>query len=135
MDEERVPLAEQAARLIEMVGAQNESLAALDTAVVNLTSATRQNKRLIRLLAVLIVLVVVSLGGLGYAIAKSRQASDDNKATIRATCLAGNETRAANVELWRSTINSNPAATPEAQARADQFLAVVRKTFAPRDCG
>lgn len=117
-----------AERLTSTLAVQNDRLEATNAAIVNLTTTTRRSRRLIRILAVSLVFDVVLSLGLAYALNQNREAG-------RAACRESNETREGSIALWEGIANAAPATTPEQHQRTDAVLALVHRTYAPRDCG
>lgn len=82
---------------------------------------------------VLIAITVISIQASNRA---NRASSEANVAKIAAyqSCLAGNQFRADNENLWLNVVHLIPADTPAGKAFLESVLADVRKTDAPRDC-
>jgi hypothetical protein len=101
-----------------------------------------RNRHLILGLAISLLLdVILSIVVAFVAVSASDASSlaNQNKQTQLATCRAGNETRAANVQLWTYVLDlaaaSNPAPpTPQRTESLKQFTAYLHTVYAPRDC-
>lgn len=99
----------------------------------------RRNRKLIRVLYGLVVVVVILGAAVTYltsqvVISKSR--AESNHITLVNSCTSGNEFRKDNLSLWTYILNIKPVQPPtDAQKKiANDFAALVNKTFAPRDC-
>lgn len=82
---------------------------------------------------VLIAITVISIQASNRA---DKASSEANVARIAAyqSCLAGNQFRADNYQLWQNVITLIPANTPAGRAFRTSVLADVAKTDAPRVC-
>lgn len=108
-----------------------------------------RSRQVIRFLAISLVFDILLSLGLGYVANRALNASRDatratasataatvaNAATIKANCLAANESRALNLEMWENLVKLVPARDPQSQATLDDIVALARRTFVARDCG
>lgn len=123
---------EAAAGLSGHMSMLSGEMVALAQEIKGLRGQTIRQRRLIRLMAVSLVLDVCLSLGLGALFLKAN--SSDEK--TRASCLAGNETRASQVTLWDHVIGElrGPSPTPERAHQLDDFRTFVLTTFEPRVC-
>ncbi len=118
--------------LAEQVGALNAQVEAQE-------SYGRRNRRMIWWLVVSLLFDVV-LTAVIATVAVQANRTSDRATQIHSqqvsTCLAGNEARAKNVQLWEFVfkLTSTTEQTPEQKARVVKFRAYLYDTFAPRDC-
>ena len=94
-----------------------------------------------RAVVVLFVLAFVLAGSSFWLSVRTVQGQIRSRASVVQLCQAGNESRAQQVTLWTHLIQISmppPHETPaQKAARAKlvrEFLAYVRKVFAPRNC-
>lgn len=104
-----------------------------------LVRASKRNRRLITYLAISVgldVLLSLGLGALAWRANQLALQADSIEARAYATCVAGNEARAGQVELWGYILTLPPTSprTPAQQQQADDFKAYVERLFAPRRC-
>jgi hypothetical protein len=115
-------------------------------AIAALVQHDRRNRRMIRWLIVSVALDVMLSLGLGLvaiqasiAAGEARSASSQaaqNASTARATCIASNQARAVQVQLWNYILDLPPASpsSPNQDAQRAQLRAYVNSTFAQRKC-
>lgn len=126
----------------------------LETSVDNLRSEittlrtySQRSRRLIVGLAISIVLDVLLSAAVGFlaiqAVSTSNKANEANSLASRnaqnqfITCQAGNESRAAQVQLWTYVLDlaaRNPNQTPAQAEQVKQLRAYLATSLAPRDC-
>jgi hypothetical protein len=108
--------------------------------ITALTRASKRNWLLIRILGISVALDLLLSVGVGYlawqAQGLAAQANSIEQ-RARATCLAGNEARAGQIQLWHYVLDLPPSMprTPEQQAQVDAVRAYIDHLFAPRVCG
>lgn len=124
------------------------SMEELASEITSLKNYGRHNRQLITVLA---VFALVIAGLVVWNSILSSQASDaskkaaeatslaaQNKQNQKAVCLAGNESRGVQIQLWTFVVNasiaSNPNATPAQRKFFDEFRQYIDTVFAPRDC-
>lgn len=162
IDPQHPELIQQASLLINQVGllsdamiktsgalaVSNEAIQHSNERIIQINQYGKKNRRLIHALGWSIVVDLLLSIGLAFAInqshdatenatraaASAAEASANNATTIKNTCLASNETRKSNIQLWNYLFNLAPPTAPPSPAVVD-FKAFVEKTFAPRDCG
>jgi hypothetical protein len=113
----------------------------------NLRVYGQRSRRLIIGLAVSIVLDVLLSAAVGLlaiqAVSTSNRANEANSLASRnaqnqlITCQAGNESRAAQVQLWNYVLDlaaRNPNQSPDQVERLKQFRAYLTTALGPRDC-
>lgn len=125
------------------VEALRDETRALRESINSYAAESNRTKRVLRLLAVSIafdITLSVGLGGLAIkADHAARVAARANNA-VRAGCLAGNDFRKAESELWGFILSLPPqpgltdAQKATQQANTDKFKAYVASAFAPRQC-
>lgn len=126
-----------------------QSMSELATEVSGLHQYGQRNRRLIRTLAVSLVFDVILSVFLGVvaiqANTASNKASDatsvaaQNRVNARIACEVGNQSRAAQIQLWGYVISlastrDKPPPTPQELARIKKFEAYVNVVFQARDC-
>lgn len=118
-----------------------QSVEGLRTDIGGLTTYGRRNRRLIRWLTVSLIveaLLMVAVAVLAVQARQATSAAARNEQTQQATCRAGNESRAANRNLWSYVLDlsaaTNPHPTPAQQEAAAKFRVFVGQVFAARDC-
>jgi hypothetical protein len=101
----------------------------------------QRNRHFIWGLAVSLALdVVLSIAVAILAVSASNATSlaNQNKQAQLVTCKAGNETRAANIQLWAYVLDlanaTNPTPTPQQVEGIRQFKIYLAQVYAPRDC-
>ncbi len=104
-----------------------------------LVRASRRNLILLRILAASVALdlvLSVVVGGLAWEAHLAAAQTTSIEARAKAACLSGNESRAAQVQLWHYVLDLSSAGgqSPQQQEEAEQLRAYVDKTFAPRHC-
>lgn len=133
------------AAAIAAATALGSTMTNLSTDIRDLRAESRKSKRLIRLLGVSVgfdLLLSVALGAIG---ATAHQASDRATEAAAATataqyetCLAGNESRKGQRELWgyilQLSSQGDASQTEAGRQRLEDFRAYVERVFAPRDC-
>lgn len=107
--------------------------------ISTLVKASRRNRLLIRILGVSVALDLILSAGVGYLAWQAQHlATQANSLEERAkaTCVAGNEARAGQIELWHYVLDLPPTTprTAEQQAQADSFRSYINRLFAPRQC-
>lgn len=123
--------------------ALQQALEGMTKQLAAVKATVRRGKRVIIALAVSLVLDVALTIGVTITAAQAHDASaraNSTVAQLHATqvnaCNAGNQTRAAEIQLWNhiASLTVGPQ-TPAAQRKADeQLLAFVRQTFAAKNC-
>ena len=95
-----------------------------------------------RAVVVLFILAFLLAGAAYWLSVRAVRGEVANRATVTQLCLSGNESRMQQITLWTHLVAISappPHETPAARARraelTREFLAYVRKVFAPRDCG
>jgi len=90
----------------------------------------------------MLVLTVAVAGLVAVSLAVAQRASlaaAKAAEAQRIICETGNQSRAAQRQLWGLVLElsaqARPHPTPEEQQRAARFRAYIDATFAPRDCG
>lgn len=125
-----------------------QSVDGLREEIGTLRDLGQRNRRLIWGLAVSLILDVLLSVAVAVVAVKSTDAADRateatslanrNRQTQVATCLASNDTRAANIQLWNYVLDlaakGNPNPTPQQTERIKQFKTYLAEVFAPRDC-
>jgi hypothetical protein len=110
----------------------------LGPAVANLRRYGHTNRRLIYgLLLSLVFDVCLTVGVWHVADNAGRATSKANDAQLfeRASCQAGNQSRALQIQLWTATLGPvQPGETAHQRQEAARFLALVRSTYQPRKC-
>ncbi len=124
--------------LIDRSDALDERIAQ-SSDVTDLVKASRRNLLLIRILGVSVALDLLLSAGVGYLAYQARQTAaqaNSIEAQARTTCMAGNQARAGQIQLWHYVLDLTSATqrTPEQQQQATQFRAYIDKLFAPRRC-
>jgi hypothetical protein len=112
--------------------------------VTNLVELAKQHTRIIRYLRICVAVIIVLLIGLGWAVWKAQSAASaakDASSQVRVTCIASNEARASQRQLWTFVLTSFPPppneTSQERQRRVEQttrFKKYVKNKFAPLDC-
>lgn len=94
-----------------------------------------------RAIVVLFALSFLLAGAAYFFSVRAVQGQVRSRASVVQLCQAGNESRAQQVTLWTHLVAISappPHQTPAQKAQRDtlirQFLAYVRKVFAPRNC-
>jgi hypothetical protein len=94
-----------------------------------------------RAFVVLSVLTLLLAGASSWLSVRTVQGQIRSRASVVQLCQAGNESRAQQVTLWTHLVqvsapppHQTAAQRKQRQALTRQFLAYVRKVFAPRDC-
>ncbi|HET9975282.1 MAG TPA: hypothetical protein VFQ68_44115 [Streptosporangiaceae bacterium] len=88
------------------------------------------------------LLALLLAGASSWVSVRAVRGEISSRASVTQLCQAGNESRAQQITLWTHLVAISatpPRETPAARARREtltrEFLAYVRKVFAPRDCG
>jgi hypothetical protein len=124
------------------VGTAKALTSALDGLRVQLAQATRyghRNRRMIWWLVVSLVLDVALTIAIAVLAVETRSAND-KAAQVHtqqvATCLAGNQSRAAQIQLWDYILSLTPSTplTQEQKRQLADLRGYVHKVFAARDC-
>lgn len=107
--------------------------------VADLVKASRRNWLVIRILGASVVIELLLGAGVAYLAYEARQtAAQANSlaAQARTTCLAGNQARAGQLQLWHYVLDmtATTARTPEQQEQATRFRIYIDELFAPRRC-
>jgi hypothetical protein len=110
--------------------------------IVVLRTFGSRNRHLIWGLAISLVLDVALSIAVAFVAVSAREATslaNQNRQTQLATCRAGNETRAANIQLWTYVLDLaavNRPVPPTAQQIESlrQFKSYLSTVYAPRDC-
>lgn len=76
----------------------------------------------------IVVIVVALLASNTHTIAAQ------NRAAQHASCLSGNDTRAASVQLWNYLLDGAEQDNPAKKDQIEQFRAYMQSAYAPRDC-
>lgn len=118
-----------------------QSMEGLREDIGGLTTYGRRNRHLIRWLAVSLIveaLLIVAVAVLAVQASNATSAAARNEQTQQATCRAGNDSRAANHNLWNYVLElsaaANPHPTPAQQDAAAKFRVFIDEVFQPRDC-
>lgn len=124
--------------VLERSDALDERIAGTDT-IVHLERTARRSRRLIQLLGISIALDVALSIGLGVVAFQANalaQRASSIQTQAHQTCVAGNEGRAGQIQLWDYLLSQPPATprSPAQQAEADRFRTYVHSLFAPRSC-
>jgi hypothetical protein len=89
----------------------------------------------------LAVLTVLLSGAAYFFSTRAVQGEIASRASVVQLCQAGNESRAQQVTLWTHLVqisapppHQTAAQRKQREALTREFLAYVRKVFAPRDC-
>lgn len=103
-----------------------------------LVRTSRRSQLLIQVLGVLVAIVfllVIAVGIIGVqAIQLARQANSLERQAYT-TCVAGNDSRAGQLELWTYVLMLVPSGgTPLEVQRLAEFRAFIGRLFAPRKC-
>jgi hypothetical protein len=104
-----------------------------------LVKSSRRNRTVIKWLAASLIFDLLLTLGLGVlAVETYRQEVQANSIAARAhdSCVAANEGRAAQVQLWDYILALPPAAppTPAQERQREQFRVYIGQTFAQRPC-
>lgn len=128
------------------------SLLVQERLVSEVRNLRTSNRRLVTITGVLLVLMAVTgvFGGIALnaqretrhtarvataAAELAQQQADENKASLKTSCEATNDSRAKTVSVWETFMQLvAPTPTPDAQVIIDKLLTFVRTTYAPRDC-
>jgi hypothetical protein len=124
--------------LIERSAALDERIAG-SSEIDDLVRYGHRNRVLIRILGAILMFDVLLSMGLGLVAFRADQAARQANSTQqqqRAACIAGNEARTGNRQLWHHVLDLPPSAprTPAQQQQADEFSMYVDQLFAPRSC-
>lgn len=137
--EERETTLAAAARL-------EESMAGLGSELKATREYGHRNRHLIWVLAVSLVFDIIMSVLFAFVAVQASNASDratkatsaaaQNRQNARVSCIAGNEARAAQVNLWTYVLDlsERPNQTPDQTKRIDDFRKYIHIVFAQRDC-
>jgi len=129
-------LAEEAEKLAVAVDKLNVDMS---EQVVAMVKIVKRDRRLIRGLAISVALdILLSIGIAFIAVTATSAKSQAEEAqdNARVSCLAANETRLAQIQLWDYVLSlaSPGSQTPAQKAQIEQFRIYVAQVFAQRDC-
>jgi hypothetical protein len=88
-------------------------------------------------LSIAIAVLAVTATEASHQASEATSLSNRTRDTQLVTCQAGNESRAAQVQLWTYVLDlaaQNPNPPPQQAQRLAQFRTYLSTTFAPRDC-
>lgn len=88
------------------------------------------------LMSVLFAFVAIQASNASDRATEATSAAAQNRQNARVSCIAGNEARAAQVNLWNYVLDLSrrPNETPEQTKRIDDFRKYVHIVFAQRNC-
>jgi hypothetical protein len=129
-------LAEEAQKLAVAVEKLNDDMS---EQVVALSKVVKHDRQLIKGLVISVTLdILLSIGIAFIAITATSAKSQAEEAqdNARIGCLAANETRIAQIQLWDYVLSlaSPSSQTPAQKAQIEQFRIYVAQVFAQRDC-
>lgn len=107
------------------------------TVVKALVSTGKTNRKIIRWLAFSVALDIglsISLIFLALGAQRTAATADSAQTQARLQCKAGNEARAAQLQLWDYILSMSPGKTRKQKQQAVQFRKYVARVFAQRDC-
>lgn len=124
--------------IIDRADALDRKIAASDD-MAALLRYGHASRNLIHWLAVSIALDIMLSLALGWvAIGAQQTANQASSLAARSyqACLAGNDFRATELQLWNYILDLPPTAprTPDQQAQQVQFRTYIDRQFAPRKC-
>jgi hypothetical protein len=79
--------------------------------------------------ALSIVVIIVAL-----VVSSTNDIAHQNREAQKASCLSGNDTRAASVQLWSYVLDTAERNNPANRAQIEDFRTYMKKAYAPRDC-
>lgn len=124
--------------IVERSDALDERIAS-SSDIDALVKASHRNWLLIRILIAAVgIELLLGIGVVYLAYQASRTATQANslEAQARTTCLAANEARVGQLQLWHYVLDmtSSVPRTPEQEQQAARFRVYVDRLFAPRHC-
>jgi hypothetical protein len=81
-----------------------------------------------------VAIVLLALASVAEGYYTNHRAQETNRRALFAACDAGNQGRAAQIQLWDYVLSQTKPTTPGDRARIEGFRAYVHKAFAPRNC-
>lgn len=123
-----------------LAGAIEKLNADLADAVVALGKIVQRDRRRVRILAASVILDIVlsiAVGFFAVTAVSAKDQAEQNRTNSRIACLAGNDARAGQIQLWDYvlSVSASKSPTPEEKARTETFRVYVKNLFKPRDCG
>jgi hypothetical protein len=121
----------------------DRAVTAIEEPVRKLANDVITNKQHVRLITLVLVLDLVLSLGIGVGLFQARAASKQAKASVYATCLAGNAFRADDLKRWLfildlSSKNPQPDRTAaqkrQAQQQSEVFRRFIVQADTPRVC-
>jgi len=115
---------------------EDAGLVPVGTGLVRSVNRARKNLRHIAILFVFDIILTVALGFVAVRAYHAYSAASANKHDIYVTCVASNESRLGDVDLWDYLLARLTPAHPSLEQTAilDQVRAHVATTFAQRNC-
>jgi len=103
-----------------------------------IAEARKWRQRAVRLAIIAAVIAAGAFLATGLAILQASRNTDAIHASQLAGCIASNQTRAGEVQLWERAVQVNSQqlglVTPRQRERTRSFLAYMHRTFHPLDC-